>query len=108
MTDRISAISETSMQLLTQEIREKLPPLHGTQGTEDSIAVVKYFHPCSNWTFYAVEFDQVDTFFGLVIGYERELGYFSLNELESIGKKGSTLPIERDLYWTPTPLSQCR
>ena len=95
------------MKLLTQELREKLPPLYSTEKQEDPIAVAKFFHPLSNWTWYATEFDGEDTFFGLVIGHERELGYFSLSELEATGQDGKTLPIERDLYWEPMPLSQC-
>ncbi|OHB59060.1 MAG: hypothetical protein A2Y12_18475 [Planctomycetes bacterium GWF2_42_9] len=45
--------------------------------------------------------------FGLVLGHERELGYFSLSELESCqGPLG--LRIERDLHFAPTPLSKIR
>jgi hypothetical protein len=41
----------------------------------------------------------------LVDGFERELGYFSLDELEQLrGPLG--LPVERDLYWKPTLLSE--
>jgi hypothetical protein len=44
-------------------------------------------------------------FFGLVVGQERELGYFSLSELETVrGPLG--LPIERDLSFKPCPLSR--
>ena len=44
-------------------------------------------------------------FFGLVDGNYKELGYFWLSELESVrGPLG--LPVERDLYWTPVPLSE--
>jgi len=82
--------------------------LYSTQNQEDPIAICKFFHPMSNWTFWATEFDGEDLFFGLVIGFERELGYFSLSELASIGKDGKILPIERDLYFKPTPLSQCK
>ncbi len=45
--------------------------------------------------------------FGLVDGFEQELGYFSVDELEQVtGPLG--LHVERDLYWTPCPLSQVR
>jgi hypothetical protein len=50
------------------------------------------------------EFDGEDLFFGLVQGLEEELGYFSLSELESVRVLG--LPVERDLYFTPKPLSE--
>jgi hypothetical protein len=44
-------------------------------------------------------------FFGYVIGFEKEWGYFSLSELESArGPLGP--PIERDLHFTPKPFSE--
>lgn len=91
------------MKLLTEDIRKQLPPLYSGEekGVDDAIAVVKFFTPDSNWTWYATEFDGEDLFFGLVDGFEREYGYFRLSELESIrGPLG--LPIERDRFWTPT------
>ena len=93
------------MPLLTQANRKALPPLGHTEGAEDPVASVKFFTPDSNWTWYAVEFDGEDRFFGLVDGFEKELGYFSLSELESVtGPLG--LKIERDMYFDPTPLSK--
>ena len=72
----------------------------------DAIVQVKYFTPASNWTWWATEYDPVEKlFFGLVEGFERELGYFSLAELES-GRGALGLPIERDLHWTPKPLKE--
>jgi hypothetical protein len=51
------------------------------------------------------EFDGEDIFWGLVIGLVKEYGSFSLSELQSIrGKLG--LPVERDLYFTPTSLAE--
>jgi len=85
--------------LLTKANRRALAPL----GSEAKIAVVKVFTPDSGWTWYASEFDGTDTFFGLVDGFEKELGCFSLSELASVrGKLG--LPVERDRYFRPTPL----
>jgi hypothetical protein len=92
--------------LLTKALRDKLPPLYTNENVADPVAVVKFFHPFSNWTWYATEFDGDDTFFGLVNGHESELGYFSLSELASTKVRG--LPIERDLYFSPTPLSELR
>jgi hypothetical protein len=89
------------MKLLTKEIRNKLPEL----GKGDGTAHVKFFTPDANWTWYATEFDGKDEFFGLVNGFEKELGYFSLSELESArGPFG--LPIERDRYWNPVKVYQ--
>lgn len=93
-------------QLLPEEIATKLPALYTTEGLGmNAVAQVKFFTPDSSWTWYVVEFDGVDTCFGLVIGHVTEMGYFSLAELESVrGPWG--LPIERDRYFQPTPLEK--
>ena len=95
------------MKLLTKELRAKLPPLYSTEKDKDPTAVVKFLTPDSNWTWFATEFDGEDRFFGLVDGFDKELGYFSLSELASArGPLG--LPIERDRWFSPKPLSECR
>jgi hypothetical protein len=69
----------------------------------NAIAQVKFFTPDGGWTWYATEFDGDDLFFGLVVGFEMELGYFRLSELKTVrGRLG--LPIERDLTFEPTRL----
>ena len=94
------------MKLLTEEIKRRLPLLgSGESSGLDAVAQVKFFTPDSNWTWYATEFDGEDTFFGLVVGFETELGYFQLSELEQTrGPLG--LRIERDCYFRPTALSK--
>ena len=94
------------MKLINEEIKNILPKLYDqdSKGLK-AIAYVKFFTPDSNWTWYATEFDGEDTFFGLVDGFCKELGYFSLSELESVrGPLG--LKIERDLYFEPTTLEE--
>ena len=94
------------MKLLTEEIKKKLPPLYAQDGKGGKAVLhVKFFTPDANWTWYATEFDGEDTFFGLVDGHCKELGYFSLSELQSV-KGALGLPIERDLYWQSTTLDQ--
>ncbi len=92
--------------LIDQEIRTHLPELYaGEEKGLAALALVKFFTPDSNWTWYASEFDGDDIFFGLVVGQEIELGYFSLAELEQArGPLG--LPIERDLYYKPKTLGE--
>ena len=92
--------------LMSDEIRERLPALYATDGQKDPIVQVKFFSTFSSWTWYAIEFDGDDTFFGLVYGHEAELGYFSLSELESGAR--SPIQIERDLYFRSKPLSEVR
>lgn len=93
-------------ELLPKEIREKLPPLYANEEIGlAALALVKFFTPDSNWTWYGSEFDGEDTFFGLVSGFEVELGYFLLSELdEARGLLG--LPIERDLHFEPKTLQE--
>ncbi len=92
------------MRLMTKELREKIPELYSTEGDEDPLVYARFFTPDANWTWYVLEFDGEDTFFGYVIGHYPELGYFSLGELESIrGPLG--LPIERDLHFESPRLS---
>jgi len=94
------------MKLLTKEILEKLPKLYSQEekGLE-AVAIVKFFTPDSNWTWYATEFDGEDLFFGLVEGFEKEIGYFRLSELQSV-KGALGLPIERDMYFKPKTLKE--
>ena len=86
------------MKLLTKALTDRFAKL-GRQDTPDAEIVVKFFTPWSNWTWYATEYDPTTrTFFGLVEGFETELGSFSLDELERI-KGPFGLGIERDLHY---------
>ncbi len=111
--------------LLDQASRERLPKLYSNEEIGlNALAQVKFFTPSSNWTWYASEasvamkngtyksLTEVDSddpniqdviFFGLVNGFELELGYFSLSELQS-ASGGLQLPIERDRHFTPATL----
>ena len=88
------------MKLLTKELIKKFPPLNANDGKDPSEVpiIAKFFDPTGSWTWYATEYDGEDMFFGLVNGFEKELGYFSLSELQSVkGLLG--LGIERDLHF---------
>lgn len=88
------------MKLLTKELEKRFAEV-GCQeevpmGEQKVIAV--YFHPLSNWTWYATEYlPERKQFFGLVVGFEQEWGYFSLEEMEQVVVRG--LPVERDLHF---------
>lgn len=88
------------MKLLTKELERRFAQL-GSQDDKGDEAVVpcKFFTPDSSWTWWPIAFDPDSReFFGLVQGFEVELGYFSLEELETVtGPLG--LHVERDLYW---------
>ncbi len=95
--------------IIPEQLLAKLPPLYAQESKgEDAIAHLKVFCPWSDWTWFITEYDPAARIcFGLVRGFEDELGYFSLTELESIrGPLG--LPLEMDLYFKPTPLRELR
>lgn len=99
------------MKLITKALLKKLPAIYSTEKTpqEDKIAVIKFFFPAGRGTWYGIEYDPKEKlFFGYVVsplGADcDELGYFSLEELESVVIRG--LRIERDLYFKPTKLSE--
>ncbi|HQH28667.1 MAG TPA: DUF2958 domain-containing protein [Oligoflexia bacterium] len=94
-----------TMNLMTDELKQQMPALYSQEHEGDPLARVKFFTPWAGWTWYGIEFDGEDLFFGFVDGLDAELGYFSLAELETIQGPGG-LRIERDLYFQPTPLSK--
>ena len=107
------------MQLVTKEIERKLPPLRSTENSspENVDVVVKFFAPWTGlqladwrgiggfkrWTWYATEGEKTPSgdwmFYGLVDGFESELGQWMRSELEQItGPMG--WKIERDRGFT--------
>ena len=95
------------MKLLTKEILNAFPRLGETENfsKEETKIIAKFFDPCGSWTWYATEYDpDTRTFFGLVDGFEKELGYFSLDELESVTNSFG-LGIERDMYYNNKTLA---
>ena len=93
-------------QLMSAELLDAFAQVGHQEHAEDPQIVAKFFTPWSNWTWYATEFDPEDLrFFGLVDGFEREWGYFSLEELLEIrGPAG--LRIERDLHFGTKTISE--
>lgn len=103
------------MKLLTEEIKNILPVLYSQENEKDPMVYCKFFDPTGSWTWYVTEGEETDNddflFFGYVIGFDAELGYFTRSQLET-AKQGATginaLPIERDLYFTPCKLSEVK
>ncbi len=111
--------------LLPDSLKERMPALYSQEEVQDPMVVCKFFDPVGSWTWYATEGSPVDEdgyygtnkekvdylFFGLVVGFEKELGYFSLTELQTLkeGLRGiRALPIERDVHFRPQRLSEVR
>ena len=96
---------EIIMRLMTKELAKQIPAIYTQEKVKDPLVYAKFFTPWSNWTWYVTEYDGIDTFFGLVIGFEKEFGYFSLSELESArGTFG--MCIQREQTFKPRPLSE--
>lgn len=84
-----------------------LPGIGATEvdaaGDADPIAYIKLFDPMGSWTWYLLEADRESgEAYGLVDGFELELGYIDLNELAQCRR----LPIERDIHFKPMKLSE--
>lgn len=94
--------------LLDDALRSSLPKLRQQSDVSDPVVFAKFFFPASGWTWFVTEGEATDNddflFFGYVIGFESEFGYFTLSELEDLEVWG--LRIERDLYFEPTPFSK--
>ena len=123
MTDKNGTTTTTTMwqddhsglrrhKLMTKELGATIPPLYANDGADDPDAVVarvKLFSPYSNWTWYVTEWEaETGLCFGLVEGFETELGYFDLTELSEVTVFGSVPAVERDLYWEPQTLGEIR
>lgn len=96
------------MKLMTKALEKRFAQVGSQKDVKDPIVIAKFFYPAGSGTWYATEYDpKRKLFFGYVSIFGDhcdEWGDFSLNELESF--KGSFgLGIERDLYWTETPVS---
>ena len=88
------------MKLLTRELLKKLPPIgHSIKTKEEPQAIVKWFTPDSNWTWYVAEYNPENGMcWGLVDGFEKEFGFFTIDEIQKL-KGPLKLPIERDMWF---------
>lgn len=93
------------MSILPDELRRRLPALYCQEELgEEAIVHARLTLPALGWTWLVLEFDPEDQLmFCLVIGAETELGYVSLEELES-----SPMPVRLDGSWHPQTLAAAR
>ena len=97
------------MKLLTKAIKEKLIKNHNEQdGSKTFKAELKLFNPTGIGTWYLSELNpDTNVAYGLCCIHEKEYGYVSLNELSEFkGQFG--LGIERDKYFKPKTLEECK
>ena len=94
--------------LAPKSLQKQIPKLYATDGglIGDKMAYARYFHPMSSYTSYLLEYDPKEKLgFGLsTMGYEWELGYMSLEEMQSVKVMG--LGIERDIHFQPKSLHE--
>lgn len=93
------------MALSNKDLDLVLPRLYTQEHEPDPIAQVRFHDSLGSWSWYAIEFDGEDLFFGLVLGFERELGYFTLSEFREVNRAAGFDRIERDAHFQPTRLS---
>ena len=97
---------------MTKELGEKIPALYANENVADYDAVLapaKLFSPYNGLSWYITEWEaETGLCFGLVEGFETELGYFDLTELAEATVFGSVPAVERDLYWKPKTLGEIR
>ena len=98
--------------LMTRELGDTIPNIGATENAEDYDSVLapsKLFSPYTAWRWYITEWNHATGLcFGLVEGFQMELGYFDLSELAEATVFGSVPAVERDLYWQPQTLGEIR
>ena len=98
------------MKLLTKKIIKSLPKIYETEviPLKEKKVICKFFNPCGAGTWYVIEGQPEGDdflFFGLADLHEKEFGYFSLKELESI-RLPFGLKIERDIHFDESLVSK--
>jgi len=87
--------------ILDVEQIKNIPPLYATEKIKDPIVHLRLYSPIITWQWFITEYNPTDKIaFGLVSGLEVELGYISIDELES-----ANFHIQVDTTFKPTPLS---
>ena len=88
--------------MLPDELRQQIPALYSQESIkiQEKTVHAKFFFPAADWTWFVTEGKQETDdyiFFGFVIGFVEEWGYFTLNELQNINVEHLT--VERDLHF---------
>jgi len=105
-------------QLWTKTAFAKVPPIYSQDGKgDDAIAYVKVFCITNGWRYYITEYDpSTGEAFGLVQGFEVELGSFALtgdqwtdDSMQQLNDKARILPpFERDFHFKPATIGAIR
>lgn len=103
------------MKLLTKELKLQLIRAYqndpyGETPFEEQMVYAKFFYPAGYATWFLTAFspeDQMLFGFAALFPYTGEWGWISFEELESFVDKHG-LKIERDLYFTPAKVKDCK
>lgn len=93
------------VKFLTKEIEKQL--MKNPIGCNNNLSICKFFNPYGAGTWWVFEGEKLANgdweFYGIAEIYDREFGYFTLSELESVRVNvfGEKMPLERDKYYTP-------
>ena len=86
---------------MTKEIQEKAEKQFDKGSDMEQMVVAKYFDAMGGWKWFLMNKKKDDSYcWGIVKGFEVEMGSFSIDELESI-KLPFGLGIERDTLFEP-------
>jgi hypothetical protein len=112
------ASEQDAYDYLPDFVLARLPKLYATEGQDNPVVQVKYFLPEGRLAYYAIEYSQVapdetpDLFFGYLVSPLGpdcdELCYMTLEQIKTMRSPTLSLPIERDLWFRPKPLSEVR
>ena len=95
--------------MVTAKLRKDAPEIGATAELDATMTIVvaKFFSIFNDWRWYLIELDaETGEAFGLVDGFEAELGGFNVYEMGSHTKMQGRLPVvERDLGFTPLTLA---
>lgn len=91
----------------------KIPALYSQESVKDPLVHVKLFTPYGGWVWLLTEYDPEEK---LAFGFcynslhpdGAELGYVSLEELESLRVFGKMPAVERDICHKPMKLSEAK
>ena len=88
-------------------VTDHLPSTDEANAQEDPLCLVKLFPPGAGFTYFIAGFDpDTGLAWGVVHGFEKEVGDFDMNEIVAARVPPFRLPYERDLHWSPKRLSE--
>lgn len=96
------------IKLINEELKREFRKHGAQENSSDPLIIAKFFNPSGAGTWCAISYDEeTNICFGYVtdFGFD-ELGYFSIDELESIQCPPFGLRIERDLNFISCKLSE--